>query len=422
MAAEGHTRVALDRVMRQERGRLLAGLVSRFGAAAVDLAEDAVQDAFVEALETWAYRGLPGKPGAMLMQVASRRLIDRLRRQGREEGYDEASDRRQAKVDDRVLRADVVDPELRLVVLCCHPGLTEAERLTLTLKLVSGFTAREIASVFLATEATIGQRVARALRTLRDAARASLDGPVTVFELNARMPSVLKSIYLLFNIGFAPRTGARLWLEEVCTEALRLAELLAAGAATRSPQCLALAALLCLQGARLPGRIDRDGGLVLLKNQDRSVWNRALIDRGHVHLRAARATDAPSPYHIEAAIAAAHVAAPSWEQTDWRSIEALYAALECLTRSPVVAVNACVARAMAGDPQGALRRLDELCLDARLADRFPAQLARGEVLAVLGRTSEAEHAFAMALAAGYSDPVRQHVEGRRDGAAESGLS
>lgn len=421
LTTDGQARMALDRVMRQERGRLLAGLVSRFGAAAVELAEDAVQDAFLDALETWAYRGLPDNPGAMLMQVASRRLIDRLRRQGREEGYDEAADRRLAEVDDRVLRADVADPELRLMVLCCHPDLTETERLTLTLKLVSGFTAREIAAVLLATEAAIGQRVARALRTLRDAARVSVEGPVTVFELNARMPSVLKSIYLLFSIGFAPRTGTRLWLEEICVEAVRLAGLLADGTATRSPQCLALAALLCLQCARLPGRSDRDGRLVLLKNQDRSAWNRSLIDRGFAYLRAARDADAPGPYHIEAAIAAAHAAAPSWEHTDWRAIEALYAALEALTRSPVVAVNACVARAMAGDPQGALDRLDGLCRDARLADRFPVHLARAEVLSVLGRSGEAEGAFTMALAAGYADPVRRHVEARRDGVTESGL-
>lgn len=421
MTAAAHTRMALDRVMRQERGRLLAGLVSRFGAAAVDLAEDAVQDAFLEALESWAFKGLPASPGAMLMQVASRRLIDRLRRRGREEGYEEEADRRQVTVDDRVLRADVVDPELRLIVLCCHPALSEVERLTLTLKLASGFTAREIALVFLATEASIGQRVARALRTLRDTARQSVEAPVTVFELSARMPGVLKAVYLLFNLGFAPRTGPRLWLDEVCAEAVRLAELLAAGAATRSPQALALAALLCLQGARLPARLDRGGALVLLKNQDRSLWDRALIDRGHAYLRAARAADVPSPYHIEAAIAAAHAAAPSWERTDWRAIVALYAALELQTRSPVVAVNACVARAMAGDPQGALDRIEVLCRDARLAGRFPVHLARAEVLSVLGRTAEAERAFAMALAVGHSDPVRRHIQARRDGAAEGGL-
>ncbi len=409
----------LDRVIRQERGRLIAGLVARFGPGVVDLAEDAVQDALVAALETWSHTGLPDTPGALLTTIARRRLIEKLRRAGRDVTYDEGGDTRSSAPPEAVLRADVADPELRLIALCCHPALSQAERLTLTVKLVGGFSAKEIAGLFLITPAAVGQRVARALRTLRDAAQDAPDGALpgarNVFELRARAPAMLQTIYLLFSVGYAPRLGSRLCLDEVCAEALRLAELTAAQAATRGPDSSALAGLLCLQAARLPARSGPGGELVLLSRQDRATWDRDLIARGAVHLEAAKAAKQLSTIHVEAAIALAHSTAPTWSATPWGDISRLYGVLEDMTGSVVVAVNACIAQAFAGDHDGALARLEHLETTRDLALRFPVSLARAEILSGLGRGDEAQAAFKAALALDLSQPVVDHIERRMAG-------
>lgn len=400
----------LDRIVRRERGRLVAGLAARLGPVRIDVAEDVAQEALLQALEGWDYKGMPDQPAAWLARVARNKAIDRLRREGREDGYDDDQDARTAPANDTVHGADVADPELRLIVLCCHPALTMNEQLALTLKLSGGFTAREVAAVFVADEAAVGQRLARARRKLKSA-EDILAMPGGLFELRRRMPAVLKAVYLLFSLGYAPRTGDRLVLNEVCGEALRLAELLADHAATRGPEAEALAALLNLQSARLPARVGPNGKPALLKDQDRSLWDRHLIDAGLRRLAAARDVAAPTPYHLEAAISAAHCSAPSWAATDWTAIGKLYGALEALTGSPVVAVNACVAEAMSGDPVAALARLDRLSADPRLKHFVLVQLARGELLAMLNRRGEAAKAYQAVADGKVSAPVRRHLEG-----------
>ena len=421
MTAYAATRVALNHVMRLERGRLLAGLVSRFGAHSVDIAEDAVQEAFVVALETWAFKGLPDNAGAMLMRVASHKMIDRLRREGRETTFREDADTRTTAPEPAGQSGDIADPDLRLIVLCCTPILGETEQLTLTLKLASGFTAAEIAPLLFTGDAAVGQRVARGLRKLRHAGTHVVEPPDSAAELRLRLPRILRTLYVLYSLGFMPRSGDRAYLNDMCLEALRLAELIARHSVTGTPESQALAALLCLHSARLTSRTDADGNLILLKAQDRRTWSADLIQRGQDYLQEARRTGRPSRYHLEAAIAGAHAVAQTWQETDWNAIVLLYRALETVTQSPVVAVNVCVAQAMNGDPEGALERLQALGHDERLAGRYPIGLARGEILMLLHRTDEACHALDDALQCALSTPMRAHIEARRTGLAVSGL-
>ncbi len=409
MTSEADVRKVLDRVVRRERGRLIAGLAARLGPSRIALAEDVAQDAILEAMRGWTHSGLPDNPAAWLARVARNKAIDRLRREGRETGFENEADARAETPDDSVHSADIADPELRLVTLCCHPSLTPGEQLAMALKLAGGFTARDVSAAFLANEAAIGQRLARAKRKLADA--ADLAAPGSVFDLRARLPAILKAVYLLFSLGYAPRDGERLILEDVCREALRLAEQLANHRAAGTPDAMALAALLSFQASRLEARSDDAGHPVLLKDQDRARWDHTLIARGQDWLSAARHNGVPSAYHLEAAIAGAYANAPDWISTDWPAINTLYKALSQTAPSPIIHVNACVARAMAGEPDAALGQLDEVTSPA--LERFGVTaLARGEILACLGREAEAARALEAALAARQSSPVRDHLEDR----------
>lgn len=305
----------LDLTVRRERGRLVADLVRRLGGHNLALAEDVAQEALLKALSTWPYRGMPDHPRAWLATVARNLAIDRLRRESRElELGDEPVPA--SGPDMTALDAAVADPELRLVFLCCHPVLSELERLTLTLKLVSGFTARDIARVFLAEEATIGQRIARAKRKLREVGD-DLASPPSRSGIASRLASALKVVYLMFSLGYAPRSGERLVLRDVAMEAVRLARELADDALTGTPEAKALAALLCLQASRLDAREDSDGRLVLFADQDRTRWDAALLRDGFIYLSTARTGDALSRYHLEAGIAATYAAAGAGGHCDW---------------------------------------------------------------------------------------------------------
>ncbi|MEL7058423.1 MAG: DUF6596 domain-containing protein [Acidobacteriota bacterium] len=404
-------RRVLERIVRRERGRLVAGLAARLGPAGFALAEDVAQDALVEAMAAWPYQGLPDEPAAWLQRVARNKAIDRLRRDGRLTAEEDLAPvpiaaRRPLE------RGELSDPELRLADLCCHPTLSRLEQLTLTLKMVGGFTAREVATVFLADPAAIGQRVARAQRKLRAAvdAEGDLGGSATVFELRRRLPAIRRTIYLLFSLGYAPRDGDRLVRDDVCREACRLAELLCEHPASRDADSHALAALLALQSARRAARTDAEGKPVLLRDQDRSLWDREAIARGVEHLSRARDAVRPSAWHLEAAIAAAHAGAPTWEATPWSEIDRLYRLLERFSPSPVAAVNGCVARIMVGRPQEALDRLDTLSAEGRLRRFSLLHLARAEALDQLGRKEHAAQALREAQRGDLSGAVRRFLD------------
>ena len=378
----------LERLARTQRRRLVADIVAKLGVKRLEMAEDVVQDAVIAAMQSWPYKGMPDNPGAWLNRVARNKAYDRLRREGREQSItnNDESDSEQLPLDTAAVQqaadtrhgqfygAQVDDPELKLIFLCCHGDLGEEDRLMLTLKVVSGFTARDIAAVFLKKEAAVGQRLARAkrkLRALEDAleGEGNTDGlsDLSRFAVQARLNTVLKVIYLMFALGYAPQRGDSLVQQDVALEALRLAEVLVAARETAQPAAHALAALLNLQASRFAARLGPDtassalgGGLVLLRDQNRALWDHNLMKRGMVHLAAAQSGETLSRYHLEAGIAAAHATAKHFADTDWAGICALYARLEAMTKSPVVAVNACVAQAFGGAPEKAFLKLESL--------------------------------------------------------------
>lgn len=400
----------LDRVVRRERGRLIADLVRQLGNRNFALAEDVAQEALIRAMSTWPYRGMPDNPSAWLARVARNLALDHLRRQRHEAGEPKrASITRDSG--SAVFEAQVNDPELRLILLCCHNELSELERLTLTLRLACGFTTREIAGVFLAGGSAIGQRIARAKRTLRLLGN-DLDALPMRAGIRSRLPTALKVIYLMFSLGYSPLSGERSVRLDVAREAIRLAGELAANEITGTAESQALAALLCFQGSRLPARETADGEVLRLCEQDRGHWDRALVERGFRYLVASRSAKRLSRYHIEAGIAATHAAAIDTGICDWGSIVAQYAQLERMLRSPVVAINASVAIAMAGDPDTGLKKLDSLRDIESLKHYAPYFIARAEIMRLLDRNDDATDCYARAMDCRASAPVIRHLEKR----------
>ncbi len=415
----------LERLARRERGRLVALLVGKLGPARLEMAEDVVQDAVVAAMAAWPYKGMPDNPAAWLNRVARNKAYDRLRKEGREQPWlEEASEQPSPETRDRekdqslgqLFGARITDPELKLIFLCCQPEIGQEDQLMLTLKVVSGFTAKDIGALFLKKEAAVGQRLARAKRKLRSLEAAQSDASITDgpsrFEVKQRLPTVLKVIYLMFSLGYAPRRGDMLVMRDVAEEALRLAVAVANADETTSAEANALAALLAFQASRFDARADADGGVVLLRDQNRALWNRDLINLGFSYLKAAQLGANLSRYHLEAAIAAGHAAAPDFAATNWQLLLAVYANLEAMTGSPVVAVNACVAEAFAGAPEAAFLKLEVLAKHKRLHDYAPYHIARGELLRMLKRPVDAAACFKKALECDMSAPVLAHLKGR----------
>jgi RNA polymerase sigma-70 factor (ECF subfamily) len=408
LAEIGHQ---LDLLSRRERGRLIAGLVGRFGHRQLELAEDVAQEALLTALATWPYSGIPDNPAAWLTRVARNKALDRLRRGNREQVYDADRDDRAAEDESSPPAGGIADPDLRLMFLCAHPGLTGLEQLTLTLRIVSGFTGREIAEIFLSTDTAVAQRLSRSKRKL-----TRLDAPLvehpTAADIESRLGTVLKVVYLMFSLGYAPRSGAQLIRRDVALEALRLARELADRTPTATPTSKALAALLCFQASRFDAREDAHGNPALLSRQNRADWDTTLIDVAIGYLREAMTGRDVSRYHLEAGIASVYATAPSWSQVDWGAILTCYERLERITDSPVVAVNACVAQAFAGQPEPALHRLDTLGRDRVMHTYAPFHIARAEVLRLLGREAEAGESYRAAIKSGASVPILRHLEQR----------
>lgn len=410
----------LERIARRERGRLVADLVSKLGPARLEMAEDVVQDAIIAAMATWPFKGMPDSPGAWLNRVARNKAYDRLRREGRESPLPEdgepphvrsTAEQGTDRTHGQFFGARITDPELKLIFLCCQQTITPEDQLMLTLKVVSGFTAKDIAAVFLRKEAAVGQRLARSKRKLRTIEDRLTDGP-SRFEVKERLPVVLKLIYLMFSLGYAPRRGDALVLRDIAEEALRLAITIATARETQSPAASALAALLSFQASRFDARIGTDGKLVLLRDQNRALWDRGLINQGFVFLKQSQAGEGVSRYHFEAAIAAAHASAPDFASTNWQQVLGVYEQLEALTGSPVVALNACVAKAQAGQAEAAFLKLEALSKHRQLAEYAPFHIARGEILRMLKRPVEAAECFKKALACDASAPVVMHLKDR----------
>jgi len=392
---------------------MVAHLTRLFGPAHLELAEETVQEAMLRALQTWPYQGVPENAGAWLFRVAHNIAIDAVRRNrtlGEKTGAVIAELSHSASApDDPYLEDQLRDDELRMIFMCCHPEIPRAARVALSLKTVGGFGVREIARAFLADDAAIAQRLVRAKRQIREG-RLTLDMPRGA-ELRLRLDSVLEVIYFMFNEGYAAHAGEDLIRQDLCLEALRLGRLVAASSIAE-PRVDALVALMALEAARLPARVDESGDLVLLEHQDQSRWDHRLMALGFHHFDRSMAGDEVSEYHMQAAIAATHARAVDPQSRDWPMILDLYDQLLALNRSPVVALNRAVAVAKVRGPAEALAALVPLESDPKLRDYYLLLAVRGHLLLELGRRTEAADCFRAALDCPCSEPERRFLRGK----------
>ena len=392
-------------VFRREWGRAVA-IVARL-TGDLGLAEDAVQEAFAAAVGRWATEPLPADPSGWLIAVAKNSALDRLRREARRSGKERAAMLRLSERDPPPPPGRIADDRLRLIFACCHPALDPGIRVALTLRALGGLTTAEIARSFLVSEATLAQRLVRAKRKIRDAGipyRVPGDD-----ELPERVGGVLRVVYLVFTEGHRAAAGPRVIRDELCDEAIRLARLLA-GLCPEDPEVLGLLALLLLTDARRGARAGER--LVLLDEQDRGLWDRAMIDEGTRVLERATRLRRPGPYQLQAAIAACHAATEHSGATDWAEISALYAALARHEPTLVVQANRAVAVAMAEGPAAGLAILDELSEDSQGRRWHLLHACRADLLGKLGRTAEAGEAYRTALALDPPPAEREFLAGR----------
>jgi len=405
-----------DHLFRREAGRMVAALTRLFGVHNLALAEDVVQDAFCRALEVWKFRGVPDNPSAWLMATAKHRAIDVLRRErtartfAPELGRLLESEWTLVPLVDELLSAPAINDDLlRMMFSCCHPRLSEDAQVALVLHILCGFGVGEIAAAFLSAEHAIYKRISRGKAVLAQSKRLFDLGDA---DFVARLSAVHRALYLLFNEGYHGASNESAVRAELCGEALRLVRALAAHSATATPATHALAALMCLHAARLPARTDAGGQLSALAGQDRTRWDRHLIQEGERWLDlSARGPDL-SAYHIEAAIAALHANARSLEDTDWEQIVGLYDRLLTIRPSPVVALNRAIAVAERDGPERGIKEIEAI-RGRETLDRYPFYAATlGELELRRGRNTIAAAHFRDAISLARNPTERQFFEHR----------
>ena len=409
-------RSLLEGLYRSESRKILATLIRLLGD--FETAEEALHDAFAAALTQWSNEGIPKNPRAWLVSAGRFKAIDGIRKNSRFQSVGDDGEGRRASLDEQfaaetkdpgeLIDQGVQDDELRLIFTCCHPALAPEARVALTLREVCGLTTEEIASAFLTTPSTLAQRIVRAKGKIRDA-HIPYQVP-SPSDLPDRLDTVLKVIYLVFNEGYSASSGASLTRSDLSGEAIRLGRLLVE--LLPEPEVLGLLALMLIQESRRDARTSPSGDVILLEDQDRSLWNKEYIEEGSALVERALSSRRFGPYTIQAAIAVVHAEAPDSATTDWAEIVGLYDVLMRAEPSPVVELNRAVAVAMRDGPSAGLSLVDAILARGELNDYYLAHSARAELCRRLGRMEEARVSFAQALSLTQQEPVRRFLERR----------
>jgi RNA polymerase sigma-70 factor (ECF subfamily) len=391
----------VEGLFRHEAGKMVATLTSIFGIERLTLAEDAVQEALARALQTWPFYGVPKNPAAWLMQTARNRALDVVRRErvfhDKEAEIIRLTEEDTSRVDAPIFsEEEIADSRLRLMFVCCHPQIPPEAQVALALKTLCGFGVTEIARAFLTTDAAVAKRLTRAKQKIAEA-KIPFEIPAGA-ELARRLDGVLRSLYLLFNEGYKASTGDKLVREDICTEAIRLTDLLAQHPAGNQPKTHAVLALMLLNAARTPGRVDGEGNLLRLREQNRTRWRQPMMARGMFHLAQSAAGGEISEYHLQAGIAACHCAAPDYASTNWRQILSLYDRLLALEDSPVVALNRAVALAEVRGPQAGMDAVKAIANLQSLESYYLLHAVLGDLESRLNHAPAAASHFRKALA------------------------
>ncbi len=406
-----------DHLFRREAGRMVAALTRAFGIHNLALAEDVVQDAFCRALEIWKFRGVPENPSAWLMKTAKNRALDVLRRERTARTFAPDLGRLlqtewtlAPAVEEILDPTGIADDQLRMMFSCCHPRLPEAAQVMLVLQLVGGFGAREVAAAFVTTRAAVEKRLARSKKLLAES--GDLFDIADTADFAARLPAVQRALYLIFSEGYHGASAHSVVRADVCREAIRLTQILAEHPLGAQPSTLALCALMHLDAARLPARLDASGNLSSLFDQDRARWDRTAIAHGRAWLERSATGSEVSRYHVEAAIASIHADAQRFEETDWAAIVALYDRLMAIAPSPIVALNRAIAIAQVDGPQPGLRAIDAIADADRLIEYPFYHAARGELELRRDNRALAREHFESALAHARNPGERRFLERR----------
>ncbi|HEX6099353.1 MAG TPA: sigma-70 family RNA polymerase sigma factor [Thermoanaerobaculia bacterium] len=388
----------VDHLFRHSAGQMVATLTRVFGAEHLSLAEEVVQDALIAAMQQWGLRGVPENPRGWLFQVARNRALDQLRREStlRAKEPELLNVFRESVVENGPGFAhELRDDQLRMMLMCCHPAIPRESRVALTLKTVGGFSVDEIARAFLTRKEAIAQRLVRAKKLIRDES-IPMEMPSRT-ELPSRLESLFEVLYLLFNEGYSAHAGEDLVRTDLCYEAIRLVRQLVDHPASSLPEAHALLALMLMQGARLPARVDSAGELATLEEQNRALWDQRMLAEGLRALGRSARGERLTAYHVEAAIASCHAVAPSFEETDWPAIIGHYDQLLALKPTPVVALNRAIAVAMAEGPQAGLTEIARIAEHPALRDYLPLPAILGELHLRTGDRERAAEHFSRAL-------------------------
>jgi RNA polymerase sigma-70 factor (ECF subfamily) len=413
-----------EHLFRREAGRMVATLTRIFGVHNLALAEDVVQDAFCRALEVWKFRGVPENPSAWLMATAKNRALDVLRRERTARTFApelgrllESEWTLAPTIEEQFNEHAIKDDQLRMMFSCCHPRLREDAQVALMLHILCGFTVDEIAAAFVSSHAAIEKRITRAKKVL--AKSKKLFNVAAAKEFSARLPAVQRALYLLFNEGYHGASAETPVRAELCREAMRLTALLLDHRFGQTPATYALYALMCLDAARLPARVDASGNLISLLEQDRSQWDQGLVSEGLKLLELSATGPELSEYHVEAAIASIHASSQRIQDTDWETIVSLYDALMTIHPSPIVALNRAIAVAQKEGPERGLEEIRAINDQDRLSDYPFYAAAMGELEMRRGRSEIAREHFQAALEVARNPMERQFLD-RRIAACERG--